>query len=204
MTRVGIRAQSRLDGPPEGAELGDKYYLTGHPSPAPSNLPNAIADLEGRSIQFVRSWQRSDLGSAGRASEQAMIQLDFLANELLREKVERLGRACYHGSRFAAEMNAACGGGVTGISRAEQQAMVSAGPGRGRVPANVGTAVRLTLDRLLNKIKHRNRRLINFRIEAGRHIFLICPEQTSGGAEGIYEFDVEDFCRRCSAAAAAL
>ena len=189
---------------PEGVTLGFTDYLAGQPSPVRSSLPKSIADLEDTSILFVQHWQRSDHGRAGRVSEQAMIHLDFVANEFLREKVERLGHGSYQGSLFAAEMNAACGSGVTGTTFAEQVNMVAAGPGNGRIPANVGTPVVLTLDRLLNKIKHRNRRLINFRIEAGKHIFLICPEHTSGGAEGIYEFDVEDFCNRCSTAAATL
>jgi len=184
--------------------MGFTEYLTGLNSPIPSNLPRSIADLEDSSVLFVRNWQRSDYGRAGKVSEQAMIHLDFVANEFLREKVQRLGQGSYQGSSFATEMNAACGSGVTGVTFAEQLEMVSSGPGNARVPMNVGTPVNLTLDRLLNKIKHRNRQLINFRIDAGRHIFLICPEHSSGGAEGIYEFDVETFCRRCAEAAATL
>ena len=101
-------------------------------------------------------------------------------------------------------MNTVCGKGVSGISLSDQKAMVASGPGAGVIAPHLGTCTSLTLDRLLNKIKHRNPRLMNFRIEHGRHIFLICPELTSGGAEGIYEFDILEFCAHCQAAAQAL
>jgi hypothetical protein len=149
-------------------------------------------------------WQRRDFHRAGSISEEAMIHLDFVANELLREKVERVGRGLFADSALEARLGGLIGTGMTGLALTDQIAMCQTGPGNGRLPKNAGRPVELTLDRLLNKIKHRNPRLINFRIDAGRHIFLICPEHTVGGAEGIYEFDVEAFCRFCTEAAESL
>jgi len=185
-------------------KLGFTEYLTGLNSPTPSTLPQSIAELEDTSTLFLKHWQRSDYERASEVSKRAMTHLDFIANEFLRKKVGRRGHSSYQNSSFKTEMDVTCGNGVTGVTLPEQAAMVASGPGNGRIPANVGIVAVLTFDRLLNKIKHRSKILMNFRIDAGEHAFLICPENTNGGAEGIYEFNVENFCRRCSAAAARL
>jgi hypothetical protein len=181
--------------------MGHTEFLIGQNGSTPSNLPAAIANLEDASMIFISRWQQRDYGRAGEVSQSAMGLFDFIANELLRERVERMGLGTYLRSPFEAEMNILCANGVTGVSVGDQQSIVSAGPGNGHVPINAGTAVTLSLDRLLNKIKHRNPKLMNFRISSSQHIFLICPEHTSGGPEGIYEFNVEEFCRQCRAAA---
>ncbi|HWW46266.1 MAG TPA: hypothetical protein VNZ94_00305 [Xanthobacteraceae bacterium] len=171
---------------------------------APSNLPDAIADLEDASIVFLDRWGKGDVQRAGDVSKKAMVLLDFIVNELLRECVERKGLGTYLNSQLATEMSVLCGIGVTGTSLADQQMMCQAGIGNGRVAAHLGSPEPITLAQLLNKVKHRNRHLINFRIDNDRHIFVICPEHTSGGAEGIYEFDVEEFCEKCRSATSAL
>ena len=93
------------------------------------------------------------------------------------------------------------GHGIAGVTLEDQLRVVEVGPGNARLPTNVGTPVTLTLHRLMNKIKHRNSQLTNFRIEAQRHIFLICPENSDGTPEGISEFDVVTFCEQCKVAA---
>jgi len=133
-----------------------------------------------------------------------MVLLDFISNELLREKVKRNGSGAYANSRFASKMGVSCGAGVTNATLADQMAVVGAGAGQGQLPARLGPPVPLTLDRLLNKIKHRNPELMNFRVQGDRHIFIVCPEHTHGGAEGVYEFDVQDFCAKCREATNAL
>lgn len=176
----------------------------GGPGAAPSSLPEAIADLGDTSTVFLNRWQRRELDRAGEVSKRAMILLDFIANELLREKVKRKGTGVYANSAFAAEMSVFCGVGVTGASLSDQQSVVQSGPGHGSLPPQFGTPTPIELFKLLNKVKHRSPHLMNFRIEDERHIFLICTEGTGGGAEGIYEFDVEDFCYKCLSAAKAL
>jgi hypothetical protein len=184
--------------------MGHTEFLVGLNQTSPSSLPVSIDDLQDTSTVFMQRWKSRDFGRAGDISQHAMILLDFIVSEFLRERGDRLGKKTYAGSVFEAEMTRNAGRGVTGVTAREQTDMVALGPGNGRIPAGVGTPVDLTLERLLNKIKHRNHRLINFRIESGRHIFLICPEKSNGKPEGISEFDVADFCDHCKAAAAAL
>lgn len=184
--------------------MGHTEFLVGSNAPTPSNLPDSIADLEDASNIFMNRWKQRDLDRAGSVSRKAMEHLDFIVNELLREKVERKGHGTYISSPFETQMEDLCGNGVTGVTLIDQQTMVKAGAGAGAIASHLGTPNALSLDRLLNKIKHRNRSLVNFRIENDKHIFVICPEHTQGGAEGIYEFDVLKFCAQCRLAAAAL
>lgn len=184
--------------------MGHTEFLVGSGSSAPSNLPDAIRDLEEASIIFMMRWRDNDHHRAGQITQKALQLFDFISNEILREKVERLGSGTYEGSAFQAAMKIFCGSGTTNVNLQQQQAMVQAGAGVGNIASSLGPKIELTLDRLLNKIKHRNRHLMNFRNENGRHIFLICPEYTQGGAEGIYEFDVIDFCNKCRLTVSAL
>jgi hypothetical protein len=184
--------------------MGHAEFLVGRNAPAPSNLPVAIEDLEDASTVFLSRWRKGDLKRAGDISEDAMVLLDFIANELLREKVRRQGAGTYRDSQFANKMSVPCGIGVTGASLADQQLMVEAGPGNCQLPTHLGTLKELKLFQLLNKVKHRSPHLMNFRIDNDRHIFMICPDDTGGGAEGIYEFDVKEFCEKCRFAADAL
>lgn len=183
--------------------MGYTEFLVGQNAPIPSDLPGAIADLEDTSTIFMQRWQQRDMVRAGDVSKRAMELLDFIANELLREKVERKGASSYTGSAFEAAMSVLAAEGVTNVTEQDHIDVVVAGPGLGTLP--LGRAqIQIDLDRLLNKIKHRKRKLANFRLQNGRHVFVICPDKTHGGAEGIYEFDVRTFCQQSDAAARAL
>lgn len=188
----------------ESSNLGYTEFLVGENAASPSSLPNALGDLEDASTIFLKRWTRGDHQRAGDVSAGAMLLFDFIANELLREQVKRKGLGSYSGSLFAGEMAATCGTGVTGASLADQIAVVQAGAGNGRLPTHLGVPKPLALAKLLNKVKHRNPNLMNFRVDNGSHVFLICPENTDGGPEGIYEFVVSEFCGLCRQAASAL
>jgi hypothetical protein len=187
----------------EGEAVGRTEFLVGMNGATPSNLPEAIKNLEDASLVFMNRWTIEDFERAGKISEDAMTLLDFIANELLREEVARKGTGTYTGTPFATELACPFGQGVTDAALGDQLQMVQAGAGNGRLPAHLGPILFLSLRQLLNKIKHRNR-LINFRFDAGKHIFVICTDHTYGGAEGIYEFEISGFCRQCQSAAAAL
>ena len=116
-------------------------FLTGQHGAAPSNLAEAIDSLDDASLLFVSSWDRGDLKRAGDVSKGAMILLDFIVNELLREEVYRKGANIYAGTPFAMEMERPCGQGVTGAMLADQYGVMQAGPGDGR-PVLFGHEVR--------------------------------------------------------------
>lgn len=184
--------------------MGHTHFLVQSGVSQPSNLPNAISNLEDASTLFTTHWHQGNLERAGNVSSEALKIFDFLANEILRTKVERNGANIYLNRTFRTEMQKHCGSSVTNTSLQQQQSMVNSGPGNGRIAQNLGNPTPLTYDRLLNKIKHRSPSLMNFRIENGRHIFVFCSDHTQGGAEGIYEFDVIEFCKMCRNVANAL
>jgi hypothetical protein len=80
------------------------------------------------------------------------------------------------------------------VTSAQQHAMVSAGPGQGQIP---GQPVSITLEKLLNKIKHRHHQSANFRIDNGRHVFVINVDKPNKTPDSIVEFDVLEFCLHC-------
>ena len=100
----------------EGNALGYTKFLIGQNAASPSNLPDAINDLEDASTIFLSRWDRGDHQRAGEVSANAMLLFDFASNELLREQVERKGLGTYTNSQFATEMVVVCGYGVTGAS----------------------------------------------------------------------------------------
>ncbi|WP_441229904.1 hypothetical protein AB7828_08295 [Tardiphaga sp. 215_C5_N2_1] len=184
--------------------MGNIDYLTGLNKSSPSNLPDSIEDLQDTSTLFIQRWISREHRRAAEVSENAMILFDYIVNEFLRECSDRQRRGTYENSAFARAMAQVAGQGLSGVTAQQQLDMAALGPGNGQLPSGIGRPVSLTLRQLLNKIKHRNRSLMNFRIDAGRHVFLICPEQTNGDAEGISEFDVASFCNYCRTAASAL
>jgi hypothetical protein len=184
--------------------MGYTEFLAGLNGATPSNLPTAIDDLEDASMIFLSRWNRGDILRAGEISKNAMTLFDFITNELLREMVERKGSGNYVGTRFETEMSRSCGRGVTGATLADQQGVVRAGPGNGKLPVSLDLVTGPSLQQLLNKVKHRNPNLMNFRIDTEEHIFVICTDHTYGGPEGIYEFKVSEFCGHCRIAAAEL
>jgi len=80
------------------------------------------------------------------------------------------------------------------VTDIQQKAMIAAGPGQGQLP---GSGTQITLERLLNKVKHRHHQSANFRIQAGRHIFVINVDTLKRTPDSIAEFDVGDFCTYC-------
>lgn len=89
---------------------------------------------------------------------------------------------------------------VAGVSVIDQQAMSQAGPGHGVLPpGRQGQAI--TLERLLNKIKHRQEKTGNFRLNSGAHIFVMNIDTPKNKPDSIVEFDVLAFCTLCRAAA---
>ena len=183
--------------------MGHTEFLLGNDASRPSSLPEVINALGDLSVDFTAFWQSGNLQSAGNVSNRAMELFDFVSNELLREQVERRTLETYDGSAFNLAMNIVSARGVSGVTLDQQRVVLGTGPGTGALPAGLNV-VNIGLDRLLNKIKHRNPRLVNFRIQNDRHLFVICPERTQGGPEGIYEFDVGTFCVNCMQAARSL
>lgn len=176
--------------------MGHISYLTGTACNGPQSIDESLYELENTSVLFREAWQRvpPDVGRAARVSGKAMEHLDHVVNEILRARDTRMVKGSYSGSQLETQLNMVCGLMVTPVTAMQQQAMVSAGPGNGQLP---GQPVQITLERLLNKIKHRHHQYANFRIQADRHVFVINVDKPNRTPDSIAEFDVIEFCARC-------
>lgn len=180
--------------------MGHISYLTGAASSGPQSIEESLYELENTSVLFREAWQRvpPDYVRASRVSAKAMEHLDHVVNEILRARDTRMARGTYTGSQLEAELNTTRGRMSSPVTLDQQNAMIAAGPGNGKLP---GDAVQITLERLLNKVKHRHHQSANFRIQAGRHIFVINVDRPNRTPDSIAEFDVIDFCTHCRQAA---
>lgn len=180
--------------------MGNLSYLTGSTNSGPQSIDESLDKLEDSSVLFCEAWQRMprDFNRAARVSAGAMEHLDHIVNEILRARDTRRANQTYDDSQLKTELNNMCGLMTSPVTTAEQQAMVAAGPGQGELPRQ---SAQITLERLLNKIKHRHHQSANFRIQNGRHIFVINVDTANNNPDSIAEFDVINFCARCRGAA---
>lgn len=171
-------------------------YLTIAPISGPQSIEESLYELENTSILFCEAWQRvpPDFVRASKVSAKAMKHLDHVVNEILRARDTRMARGTYSGSQLETELNIIRGQVFSPVTAVQQQAMIAAGPGNGQLP---GGGVQITLERLLNKVKHRHHQSSNFRIQDGRHIFVINVDKSNKTPGSIAEFDVSDFCHHC-------
>lgn len=180
--------------------MGHISYLTGVASNGPQSIDQALYELENTSVLFREAWQRvpPDFTRAARVSANAMEHLDHVVNEILRARDTRMTKGTYSGSQLEAALNIMAGLMTSPVTVAQQQAMVAAGPGLGQIP---NQPTQITLERLLNKIKHRHHQSANFRIQSRRHIFVINIDKANKTPDSIAEFDVIEFCVHCANAA---
>lgn len=180
--------------------MGNISFLTGVPNNGPQSIEESLYQLESSSVLFKDSWLKvpPDFTRAARVSSKAMEHLDHIVNEILRARDTRMAQGIYAGSPLEAELNVMRGSMTSPVSLAQQQAMIAAGPGSGALP---GQPTQITLEKLLNKIKHRHHQSANFRIQTNRHIFLINVDKPNKTPDSIVKFDVFDFCAHCTNAA---
>jgi hypothetical protein len=181
--------------------MGHTSFLTGSPSNTPQSLEEALYQLENCSLVFLTSWQRvpPDLQRAGRVSIEAMTHLDHIANEILRARDTLKAQGSHASSPLKVQLDIDRGLMTARVTRAQQNALISAGPGQGVLP---GTPIPISLEKVLNKIKHRHHAASNFRVDpGGRHIFVINVDKRDQTPDAIVEFDVIHFCSHCKAVA---
>lgn len=184
--------------------MGHTSFLTGGPTSPPQSLAEAVYELANCSDAFVSCWQRvpRDKARAGRVSEQAMTQLDHIVNEVLRARDALKSRSAYVSSTLKTQLDLLGGLMAAPVTRAQQNAMITAGPGNGALPA---AGASISLEKLLNKIKHRHHATGNFRVALGnRHIFVVNVDKPDQTPDSVVEFDVLGFCEQCTSVAALL
>lgn len=181
--------------------MGSISFLTSGSTSGPQSIEESLFQLENCSVIFMASWKRvpMDLHRAARASTDAMTHLDHIVNELLRARDTLKAQGLYSSSPLKSQLDALRGYMASPVTRAQQQALSAAGPGNGTLPT-VGTAI--SLEKLLNKIKHRQHGVSNFRVDHNdKHVFVVSVDKPNNAPDSIVEFDVLDFCNHCGAMA---
>lgn len=181
--------------------MGHTSFLTASTSGSPQSVAEALFNFENCSTIFLSAWGcvPPDLQRAGRVSTDAMTYLDHIVNEILRARDAMKGLGTYGPSSLKCQLDIPSGLMINPVSRAQQQALIDAGPGQGALP---GPGTPITLEKLLNKVKHRHHAGSNFRIDgSGRHIFLVNVDKPNQTPDSIVEFDVRKFCEHCGAVA---
>lgn len=178
--------------------MGNISFLTSGIPGSPQSVNDSIHQLENTSIIFINAWQRipKDFQRAARASQEAMVHLDHIVNEIMRNRDQLQADGSYQGSSLETQLNIVRALSASSVTRVQQDNLATAGPGNGVLPF---VGVELTMEKLLNKIKHRRTNSANFRIAtSGEHIFLIGVDKPNRQPDSIVEFVVSDFCRHCA------
>ena len=177
--------------------MGNISFLTGGSGTEPQSIKESLYQLQNSSVLFKDAWLKtpSDLVRAARVSSKAMEHLDHVVNEIMRARDTKMAQGTYSGSSLEAQLNINRGLIIGSVTLPQQQNMINNGPGNGVLPS-VGSPI--TLEKLLNKIKHRHHQSANFRIENDKHIFVINVDKPNKKPDSIVEFDVLEFCEHCN------
>ncbi|EKO4254700.1 TPA: hypothetical protein NG238_004387 [Vibrio parahaemolyticus] len=184
--------------------MRDISFLTGTTTTSPQSVDEAIYQLENASVIFLSSWQTrpQDITRAARASREAMVHLDHIVNEVMRARDHLKSNSNYVGSQLKNLMDTNTAKASMPVTREEQANIAALGPGNGSLP---NTGLPLSMEKLLNKIKHRRHDYANFRIGPnGEHIFVITADKPNQQPDSIVEFVISDFCKHCMSIAAVI
>lgn len=180
-----------------------EFLVAGSPSPS-INIQDVIVRLEDLSTVFIKRWSDGSWAHAGEVSVEALRCFDLIVNSLMRARDDKKTMNAYAGSSLEIELSLDIATMASPATLAHHQAVKSAGPGNGHIPSTCPPSSPISLEKTLNKLKHRDSGILNFRIENGLHILVICPVAIGGGPDSVVEFDVATFCQRCLAAAASV
>jgi hypothetical protein len=178
--------------------MGTISFLTDKSHTSEPSITESIYKLKNNSLIFKHAWNETppDVFSAARESVEAMAHLDHIVNEIMRCRDHMQSANTYAGSGLQTQLDTDSALSVDPVTREQQNALSELGPGNGVLPSP-GSSI--SMEKLLNKIKHRRPDSANFRIEiSGNHVFLIGVDKPNRTPDSIVEFVITDFCHRCN------
>ena len=140
--------------------MGHISFLLGNDAIASQSISNSIYELENASLIFLNAWANSDLTRAGKVSEIAMLHLDHIVNEIMRSRDQLKSDSNYDTSLLKKHLSVLQGSSVSPVSRDQHNSLTVKGPGNGALPIKGSD---ISMEKLLNKIKHRRIDSGNFR-----------------------------------------
>ncbi|KAA8735542.1 hypothetical protein F4V57_01740 [Acinetobacter qingfengensis] len=158
-----------------------------------ATLDDAIELLNQASIDFKLFWQSRDNEGCYVTSQIAIKNFDYIINEIVRERdALSLSANAQYAQDYRDILDVHIGEVDENITPQDFQDLTIQ-PGNARI--RVGKITKpISLNKLLNKMKHRIPNCLNFRIENGDHILVIGADAFLRQPECIVEFKVEKFC----------
>lgn len=169
---------------------------------SPRNLKDSIRRVLNASAGFRQSWLNGEHQEAYETSQEAFEHFDYIQNELLRQRdVYKSNAAIWPTSPFCAALTASVGQIINNVSVANRLWFLSLVKGAGAMPTGCNPTS-LTLDKALNKLKHRDTVEFNFSVPAGvGHSLYLFTNAGMGQLDSLSEIDVAAFCAACKTAA---
>jgi hypothetical protein len=138
------------------------------------SLNDAITQLKKCSKDFLDAWEIDSL-RARLISNDAMKFLDHITLEIIRKRDSLKKEKTYDESLFENELNHYQGRIAAPVTPEQQKNIIRVGYGNASLPCPNEP---LSMEELLNKIKHRERNGANFRIgKNGEHFFIISTDK---------------------------
>ena len=168
---------------------------------SPKNLKDSIRRIRNASLGFRESWLSGEEVDALKTSEEAFEHLDYIQNEFLRQRdVHKTDTATWSSSPFRTELMKHVGCLINNISVSDSDLFISQATGSAHLPSGTTTQP-LTLEKALNKLKHRDTVKTNFSLPSlGGHKLYILTKGGMGQPDSLSEIDMTIFCSVCKAA----
>lgn len=177
-------------------------FLVDPTGKSPRNLKDSIQRVLNASAGFRQSWLSGEQQEAYETSQEAFEHLDYIQNELLRQRdVHKSNAATWPASPYFSALTATVGLMINGVRPADLLWFQNLSRGAGAMPTG-STPIPLTLDKALNKLKHRDTVVFNFSLPAGGgHTLYLFTNAGMGQLDSLSEMDFSTFCSACKAAA---
>lgn len=172
-------------------------FLKNSSSELPRTVEESIRLLKNASMGFCDSWLDGDIDEAQETSTEAFEMLDHIQNELLRRRDDLKKENRWADSNYKVAMNEVAGEIVTIDSQEEESTFLQSPVGQAGFP-NETSPVNLTIEKALNKLKHRVSDGINFNIStASEHYLYILTAAGMGQPASISKIHIKEFCNKC-------
>ena len=176
-------------------------FLIDRTGSSPRNLGDSIRRVQNCSAGFRESWNLGNQHDAFQTSQEAFEHLDYIQNEILRQRDVRRNNSSWSTSPFNSALNISVGTFLLDISTAEKNWFTSLNDGDGAMPSGSNPTV-LSLGTALNKLKHRSTSVFNFSLPAsGGHLLHVFTVAGMGQPDALSEINLQSFCSACKTAA---
>lgn len=172
-------------------------FLVNANGQAPRNLKDAIRLVGTASAGFRASWGEGLKEDALETSQEAFKDLDYIQNEILRQRDFRKTDVGWLQSPFKLALMAHVGQIVDPVSDGDVLAFNLLPQGAGALPSNPAPSP-LSLEESFNKLKHRSIFALNFALPpAGGHLLYALTPASMGRLATVCEVDIATLLGAC-------